>query len=141
VCFSLFFRLQVREASSLNQLPHPVQQQQQWIQKLPWVVHAHTLDVVCEGTLSPTLTTAHSTTNQHLGNFGERGHPRKGCPELVTVVMDDSCVIWFKVKTDERRRRLLKYVLLLGYLCSCDVQASRFIKEELISTVNLHGGM
>ena len=47
----------------------------QCIQKLPWVVHAHTLDGVCEGTLSPTLTTAHSTTNQHLGNFGEGGHP------------------------------------------------------------------
>ena len=47
----------------------------QCIQKLPWVVHAHTLDGVCEGTLSPTLTTAQSTTNQHLGNFGEGGHP------------------------------------------------------------------
>jgi hypothetical protein len=43
--------------------------------KLPWVVHAHTLDSVCEGMLSPTLTTAHRTTNQHLGNFGKGGHP------------------------------------------------------------------
>ena len=32
-------------------------------------------DGVCEGTLSPTMTTAQSTTNQHLGNFGEGGHP------------------------------------------------------------------
>jgi hypothetical protein len=29
----------------------------QWIQKLPWVLHAHNLDSVCEGTLSPTRST------------------------------------------------------------------------------------
>ena len=37
--------------------------------KLPWVVHAHTLDGVCEGT----LTTDHSTTKHHLGNLREGG--------------------------------------------------------------------
>jgi hypothetical protein len=31
------------------------------------------LDGGCEGTLSSTLTAAHSTTKQHLGNFGKGG--------------------------------------------------------------------